>query len=129
MEHGKNCHTWSDHWVGEAEVVAAVEVAVADSLHDVLGRDTLAAGEVGDGAGALEDAVVGAGASCTYNHPNVIQNKRTTASWSATCWLEKDLEEKLKAPVNHADALSVESLKLIQTLLLKSFLSDGLSHP
>ena len=50
------------------EVAAAVEVAVADGLHDVLGSDALAAGEVGDGAGNLEDAVVGAGAHVGAGH-------------------------------------------------------------
>ena len=64
----KNCHTWSDHWVGGGEVAAAVEVAVADGLHDVLGRDTLGAGEVGDGAGDLDDAFVGSGGEIEVGH-------------------------------------------------------------
>ena len=41
------------------EVVAAVEVAVGDAFHDVGGADGDAGVEVGDGAGDLEDAVVG----------------------------------------------------------------------
>ena len=41
------------------EVVAAVEVAVADGFHDVVLADGDAGFEVGDGAGDLEDAVVG----------------------------------------------------------------------
>ena len=46
----------------QVEVVAAVEVAVGDGFHDV-GLANLDAGvKVGDGAGDLEDAVVGAGA-------------------------------------------------------------------
>ena len=44
------------------EVVAAVEVAVADGFHDVVLADGYAAVEVGNGAGDLEDAVVGTGA-------------------------------------------------------------------
>ena len=43
------------------EVVAAVEVAVGDGFHDVGLADLDACVEVGDGAGHLEDAVVGAG--------------------------------------------------------------------
>ena len=39
------------------EVVAAVEVAVADGFHDVVLLDTRSGLEVGDGAGDLEDAV------------------------------------------------------------------------
>ena len=42
-----------------AEVVWAVEVAVGDSFHDVVVEDVGAGFEVGDGAGDLEDAVVG----------------------------------------------------------------------
>ncbi len=41
------------------EVVAAVEVAVADGFHDVVLADGDAGFEVGDGASDLEDAVVG----------------------------------------------------------------------
>ena len=41
------------------EVVAAVEVAVADGFHDVVLADLDAAFEVGDGAGDFQDAVVG----------------------------------------------------------------------
>ena len=41
--------------------VTAVEVAIADGLGDVVGLDALAAFEVGDGAGDLEDAAVGTG--------------------------------------------------------------------
>ena len=44
------------------EVVAAVEVAVGDGFHDVGLADLDAGVEVGDGAGDLEDTVVGAGA-------------------------------------------------------------------
>ena len=44
------------------EVVAAVEVAVADGFHDVVVADGGGGFEVGDGACDLEDAVVGAGA-------------------------------------------------------------------
>ena len=44
------------------KVAAAVEVAVADGFHDVVVLDAVAAFEVGDGAGDLQDAVVGAGA-------------------------------------------------------------------
>src|SRR5262245_16563369 len=39
----------------------AVQGAVADGLGDVVLGDRLAAGEVGDGTGHAEDAVVGAG--------------------------------------------------------------------
>ena len=42
--------------------VAAVEGAVLDGFGDVLDGDVRLAAEVGDGAGDLEDAVVGAGA-------------------------------------------------------------------
>ena len=41
------------------EVVAAVEIAVADGFHDVVLADLDAAFEVGDGAGYFQDAVVG----------------------------------------------------------------------
>ena len=41
------------------EVIAAVEVAVADGFHDVVLADLDAAFEVGDGAGDFQDAVVG----------------------------------------------------------------------
>ena len=41
------------------EVVAAVEVAVADGFHNVVLADGNAAFEVGDGAGYFQDAVVG----------------------------------------------------------------------
>ena len=41
------------------EVVAAVEVAVADGFHDVVLADLDAALEVGDGAGDFQYAVVG----------------------------------------------------------------------
>ena len=41
------------------EVVAAVEIAVADGFHDVALADGDAAFEVGDGAGDFQDAVVG----------------------------------------------------------------------
>ena len=44
------------------EVVAAVEIAVADGFHDVVLADLDAGFEVGDGAGYFQDAVVGAGA-------------------------------------------------------------------
>ena len=50
------------------EVVAAVEVAVADGFHDVVLADGDAAFEVGDGAGYFEDAVVGAGAHVHAGH-------------------------------------------------------------
>jgi hypothetical protein len=39
------------------EVVAAVEIAVADGFHDVVLADLDAAFEVGDGAGYFQDAV------------------------------------------------------------------------
>ena len=42
-----------------AEVGGAVEVAVGDGFHDVVVEDVGGAFEVGDGAGDLEDAVVG----------------------------------------------------------------------
>ena len=48
-----------------AQIVWAVEVAVGDSFHDVVGEDVVAAFEVGDGAGDFEDAVVGA---CRHVH-------------------------------------------------------------
>ena len=48
-----------------AEVGGAVEVAVGDGFHDVVGEDVSAAFEVGDGAGDFEDAVVG---SCGHVH-------------------------------------------------------------
>ena len=44
------------------EVATAVEIAVADGFHDVVGADGDVALKVGDGAGDLEDAVVGSGA-------------------------------------------------------------------
>ena len=44
------------------EVAAPVEGAVGDGFHDVVGADDDAGFEVGDGAGHLEDTVVGAGA-------------------------------------------------------------------
>ena len=44
-----------------AEVAWAVEVAVGNGFHDVVVEDVGAGLEVGDGAGHLEDAVVGAG--------------------------------------------------------------------
>ena len=44
-----------------AEVGGAVEVAVGDGFHDVVGEDVVGAFEVGDGAGDFKDAVVGAG--------------------------------------------------------------------
>ena len=44
-----------------SEVVAAVEVAVANGFHDVVLLDTRSGLEVGDGAGNLEDAVIGTG--------------------------------------------------------------------
>ena len=47
------------------EVVWAVEVAVGDGFHDVVGEDVVAAFEVGDGAGDFQDAVVG---SCAHVH-------------------------------------------------------------
>lgn len=46
----------------------AVEVAVADGFADVGGEDAGLAGEVGDGAGDLEDAVIGAGAHVEACH-------------------------------------------------------------
>ena len=42
-----------------AEVGGAVEVTVGDGFHDVVVEDVGAGFEVGDGAGDLEDAVVG----------------------------------------------------------------------
>src|ERR1035437_9318711 len=48
--------------------VAAVEGAVLDGLGDVADGDVLGAGEVGDGAGYLEDAVVGAGGEALLLH-------------------------------------------------------------
>lgn len=48
-----------------AQIVWAVEVAVGDSFHDVVGKDVVAAFEVGDGASDFEDAVVGA---CGHVH-------------------------------------------------------------
>ena len=42
-----------------AEVGGAVEVAVGDGFHDVVGEDVVGAFEVGDGACDFEDAVVG----------------------------------------------------------------------
>ena len=53
-----------------AQIVWAVEVAVGDSFHDVVGEDVVgedvvAAFEAGDGAGDFEDAVVGA---CRHVH-------------------------------------------------------------
>ena len=53
-----------------AQIVWAVEGAVGDSFHDVVGEDVVgedvvAAFEVGDGAGDFEDAVVGA---CRHVH-------------------------------------------------------------
>ena len=41
------------------EVVAAVEIAVADGFHDVVGADGDVALKVGDGAGDFQDAIVG----------------------------------------------------------------------
>lgn len=46
--------------------VAAVEVAVADSLLDVVGEHAVAAFKIGDGARHAEDAVVGA---CRHVEP------------------------------------------------------------
>ena len=43
----------------------SVEGAVGDGFHDVVLQDAVAGLEVGDGAGHLEDAVVGA---CTHVH-------------------------------------------------------------
>ena len=42
-----------------AQVGGAVEVAVGDGFHDVVGEDVVAAFEVGDGAGDFQDAVHG----------------------------------------------------------------------
>ena len=47
---------------------AAVEVAVAYGFHDVVALDAGAVLEVGDGAGHLEDAVVGAGTHVEVVH-------------------------------------------------------------
>ena len=49
-----------------AQVGGAVEVAVGDGFHDVVVEDVGGAFEVGDGAGDLEDAVVG---PCGHVHP------------------------------------------------------------
>ncbi len=43
--------------------VAAVQIPVSDGFGDVHGLDLFAAGEVGNGAGHLEDAAVGTGVS------------------------------------------------------------------
>ena len=51
--------------------VAAVEVAVADSLGYVLYRDVGRGVEVGDGAGHLEDTAVGAGREVQSLHSGV----------------------------------------------------------
>ena len=45
----------------DAHIAWAVEVAVGDGFHDVVGEDVVAAFEVGDCAGDFQDAVVGAG--------------------------------------------------------------------
>ena len=42
-----------------AQIVWAVEVAVGDSFHDVVGKDVVAAFEIGVGAGDFEDAFHG----------------------------------------------------------------------
>ena len=42
-----------------AQIVWAVEVVVGDSFHDVVGKDVVAAFEIGDGAGDFEDAFHG----------------------------------------------------------------------
>ena len=47
---------------GWSAPIAPVEAAVLDGFGDVFGGNSSGAGEVGDGAGDLEDAVVGAGA-------------------------------------------------------------------
>ena len=52
------------HWmrkISQIEVIAAVEVAIGDGFVDVVLLDGGGGFEVGDGAGHLEDAVVGAG--------------------------------------------------------------------
>lgn len=46
----------------------AVEGAVLDGFADVVGVDVLDAGEVGNGAGDFQDAVVGAGAQVVLGH-------------------------------------------------------------
>ena len=46
----------------------AVEGPVLDGLADMVGGDAFAGGEVGDGAGDFEDAVVGAGAEVEVLH-------------------------------------------------------------
>ena len=45
-----------------------VEAAVLDRFEQVRGSDGLGAGEVGDGARDLEDAVVGAGGQMQFLH-------------------------------------------------------------
>ena len=48
-------------WLPLLKGEAAVEGAVLDGFHDLGGADVFFAGEVGEGAGDFEDAVVGAG--------------------------------------------------------------------
>ena len=45
-----------------------VQGAVFDSFEDVVGGDVIQRGEVGQGAGDFEDAVVGAGAEVEVGH-------------------------------------------------------------
>lgn len=52
--------------LGEAEL--AVEGAVLDRFEDVVGAELVLSGEVGDGAGDLEDAIVGAGGEIELLH-------------------------------------------------------------
>jgi hypothetical protein len=46
----------------------AVEGAELDGFEEVIGGDGVGRGEVGDGAGDFEDAVVGAGAEVEIRH-------------------------------------------------------------
>ena len=52
-------------------MASAVETAEVDGFGEVFGGDGGAAGEVGDGAGHLEDAVVGTGGKAEPVHSDL----------------------------------------------------------
>jgi len=58
----------------------AVQGAVLDGLGNVLGRDAFGAGQVGNRAGHLQNAVVGAGAELEFGRRRFLRTTRRNAS-------------------------------------------------
>ncbi len=99
--------------------VAPVEVAIADGLGDVLALNLLAAGEVGDGAGHLEDAAVGAGREFEVLHGRA---KHVEAGGVGLCEL---VEHSLAHLCIGVDALVGLEAFLLHLPCLQDSLADG----